>query len=123
MVSFLKGGSHAAFAFTWSSATLLDTAVPESLTVSWFSALKGPQIVADCSPGQGSAATAAPGVDRHKRWPLSPQSRKDWSKRSPDGGERDGEWGAATNSHAAAFHPCVQQPDLWFKTSPFGREE
>jgi hypothetical protein len=89
--------------------------VAESLSASRFPALKGLQIVAR---GKGAQRPPPRVWGRHQ---VSPSPRCPVTiaqKRAPDGGERDGEWGRATSSPPAGFHPpCVQPPDLWVNSS------
>jgi hypothetical protein len=69
------------------------------------------------SPGQGSAASGAPGVDRHQVGP-SPRCPVTIAQNVlPDGGERG--WGVGQSddhSPPAGFHRLFQRPDLWVKS-------
>ncbi len=68
----------------------------------------------DSSPGQGSVATAAPGMGRQEVGP-SPRSRSQLAKPAPNGGERGR--GVGWSDELVL---CVEQPDVRVKACPPG---
>jgi hypothetical protein len=101
-------GEHVPYLFCWIQR------MSESLTVSRSSALKGLPIVAR---GKGAQRPPPRGWGRHGVSPSPRSPGKISPNALPTRGEGKGEWGRATNSTAAGFHPrCVQQPDLWVMT-------
>ncbi len=97
-------GEHVPYLLCWTRR------VPESLTMSRFSALKGQASVSECSPGQ--ALGASPWVEIPFEFAPLPRLEVPGFKKmaSQSGGEGKGEWGSLARWERTPTPPVPRRP-------------